>query len=119
MQTNRFAKEQINRVVGIDRNPRLIAFATKHAHSNEFYLCASAEKIPFPTDSFDYVIAITSLCTQAHLTIHSISTGIAIPTGCYGADTPPLICLGRLSVGHHRQKPKKMGLLYGDPPLYS
>jgi len=60
--TRRFAEDQDGRVVGIDPDERMIAFAAEHACASDTYVVAAGESIPFPDGSFDHVVAITSLC---------------------------------------------------------
>ena len=58
--TRRFADIGLN-VTGLDPDTSMLAFAEKHS-SNVAYQSGNAEQMPFPDNSFEYVVAITSLC---------------------------------------------------------
>ena len=58
--SRRFAKTGLD-VTGLDPDAKMLAYAEKHS-SNITYRSGTAEHIPFPDNSFDHVIAITSLC---------------------------------------------------------
>jgi len=58
--TRRFAKVGLQ-VTGLDPDVSMLAFAEKHS-SNVTYQSGNAKQMPFSDNSFDHVIAITSLC---------------------------------------------------------
>lgn len=59
--SRRFANEG-HALTGIDRDPAMVAFARAHATAQERYAVADALSLPFADLSFDYGIAVTSLC---------------------------------------------------------
>lgn len=59
--TRRLASDGL-KVTGIDSNPAMIQFAQSHKQGGDKYLTGDACALPFPDRSFDYCIAITSLC---------------------------------------------------------
>lgn len=59
--TRRFAQAGL-RVSGIDADAAMIDYARGHRVANEHYQQADARVLPFVDKSFDYSIAITSLC---------------------------------------------------------
>jgi SAM-dependent methyltransferase len=59
--SRRFARERGLRVTGIDINPGMLAFARDKSPDIEFAQ-GDMEDLPFTDASFDYAVAITSLC---------------------------------------------------------
>lgn len=59
--TRRFAQEGLT-VSGIDSDGTMIDYARAHRVANENYQQADARQLPFADKSFDYSVAITSLC---------------------------------------------------------
>ena len=60
--TRRFAQDQRGPVVGLDPDYEAINYARQKGVKGEKYIVGSGEKLPFSDASFDYVVAITSLC---------------------------------------------------------
>lgn len=61
--SRRFAAAGL-RVTGLDPDPAMIAFG-RNAGGGVNYVSGTATNLPFPTQSFDYVSAVTSLCFVA------------------------------------------------------
>ncbi|HBO35654.1 MAG TPA: hypothetical protein DD633_03625 [Sphaerochaeta sp.] len=76
--TRRFAEDQDGRVVGMDPDERMIAFAGEHAYASDTYVVAAGESIPFPDGSFDYVVAITCICKKGDAETKEI---MVVPVG--------------------------------------
>jgi SAM-dependent methyltransferase len=60
--TRCFARDQTGTVAGIDPDPNTIEYAIAHRADNETYAVGSGEDVPFPPNSFDFTVAVTSLC---------------------------------------------------------
>ncbi len=65
--SRRFARESGLKVTGVDIDPDMLAVAAGKAPDVEFAV-SDAEKLPFADASFDYVVAVASLCFVAHET---------------------------------------------------
>jgi len=59
--TRRLAGDGL-RITGIDSNPAMIHHAQSRRQTDEEYIIGDARDLPFPDQSFDYGVAITSLC---------------------------------------------------------
>lgn len=59
--TRRFAHEGL-RATGIDPDAGMVDYSTRHRTGTDTYLMADASALPFADKSFDYAVAITSLC---------------------------------------------------------
>lgn len=59
--TRRFAADSV-RVTGVDPDAVMISYAESQQIANESYLLGDARTLPFPDRSFDYCIAVASLC---------------------------------------------------------
>jgi len=62
--TCRFAREDGLKVTGIDIDPGMISFAREKLPDSDFAL-GDAQNLPFADASFDYVVAVASLCFVA------------------------------------------------------
>jgi SAM-dependent methyltransferase len=59
--TRRFARDAGLNPIGIDINPEWVAYAVSRSGDIPF-LAADAGRLPFADKSFDYTVAVTSLC---------------------------------------------------------
>ncbi|ARU31469.1 SAM-dependent methyltransferase [Sulfuriferula sp. AH1] len=59
--TRRFAADGV-RVSGVDPDAAMISYAQSQKIADESYLYGDARALPFPDRSFDYCIAVASLC---------------------------------------------------------
>jgi ubiquinone/menaquinone biosynthesis C-methylase UbiE len=50
------------KITGIDSSPAIIHYAQSHRQTGEEYIIGDARDLPFPDQSVDYCVAITSLC---------------------------------------------------------
>lgn len=60
--TRLFAGQIRGRAIGLDPDADSLSYARKHATNEEQYVAGRAESLPFSDQSFDYTIAVTSLC---------------------------------------------------------
>lgn len=50
------------KATGLDSSPAMIHYAQSRRQTDEEYIIGNARDLPFPDQSFDYCVAITSLC---------------------------------------------------------
>jgi SAM-dependent methyltransferase len=63
--TRRFAGHRLRRVVGVDPDLAVLAYARAHAAAAESYCGGRAEALPFGDASFDCAVSVTALCFVA------------------------------------------------------
>lgn len=66
--TRLFAEDDIESV-GIDPDPGYVAFARNRKRSREHYLLGDARSLPFRNRSFDFAVAVTSLCFVSEMSL--------------------------------------------------